>query len=418
MPSPFLNVSAPRINVTIRGQEFPILLDSGAEVSVLPVELARRFEPPLQIPTQVREFRTFGPSNVSLVGPTPLEILVSGIRVVHPFYFSHEQTQPLFGYDLMIAARLVIDIDNQQVWSRRNPAFTGITSRSFASAPDPSARVCVHFVEPCLPAVVDPAVDVTVPESSSCPSGLVESAPHSSCSVVSRQVSVVLPSPGCRASFLNPHAPSFSPRARYSVLQDAPCPRADSPPPQPSSLSVCPPVDSDDTLVKLPPPASVLSLAPPPEPPPVPPHLQELFDATVDNAKLSSSLQQDLAAMLHRNKDAFATSSTDLGFCTLLQHDINVGDARPIKQPPRRPPFAARNVNRKQQTVHVDRLSPCLAPEAEPVVQLPEEHQSAPEPTPIPSPTLSLEHQATEDASVATRTRVGRSIHRPARYLS
>ena len=75
-------------------------------------------------------------------------------------------------------------------------------------------------------------------------------------------------------------------------------------------------------------------------------------------------------------------------------------------------------VNRKQQTVHVDRLSPCLAPEAEPVVQLPEEHQSAPEPTPIPSPTLSLEHQATEDASVATRTRVGRSIHRPARYLS
>jgi len=129
MPSPFLNAPAPRINVTIRNQEFPILLDSGAEISVLPVELARYFQPPIQIPTQVREFRTYGTSSVSLVGPTPLEILVCGVRIIHLFYFIHEPTMPLLGYDLMVAARLVIDIDNQQVWSRRNPAFVGILHR-------------------------------------------------------------------------------------------------------------------------------------------------------------------------------------------------------------------------------------------------------------------------------------------------
>ena len=38
----------------------------------------------------------------------------------------------------------------------------------------------------------------------------------------------------------------------------------------------------------------------------------------------------------------FASSSSDLGFCPLVEHDIDTGDARPIKQSPRRPPLAAR----------------------------------------------------------------------------
>jgi len=73
----------------------------------------------------------------------------------------------------------------------------------------------------------------------------------------------------------------------------------------------------------------------------MPYHLQELFDETVSNAHLSESLQQNLAAVLRRNSDAFATDPVDLGFCAALQHDIDTGDAFPIKQSPRRPPFAA-----------------------------------------------------------------------------
>jgi len=37
----------------------------------------------------------------------------------------------------------------------------------------------------------------------------------------------------------------------------------------------------------------------------------------------------------------FAKDSTDLGYCDVLQHDIDTGDARPIKQSPGRPPLAA-----------------------------------------------------------------------------
>jgi len=102
-------------------------------------------------------------------------------------------------------------------------------------------------------------------------------------------------------------------------------------------------VDSDDTLVKTPPQSgSIFSIARQPKDTTVPPHLQERFDETVSHANLSESLQQSLATVLCHNSDAFATGPFDLGFCAALQHDIDTGDAFPIKQSPRRPPFAAR----------------------------------------------------------------------------
>ena len=67
----------------------------------------------------------------------------------------------------------------------------------------------------------------------------------------------------------------------------------------------------------------------------MPTHLQDLFDQTVQHASLSLSLQQDLGAVLCKNAEAFATSKPDLGYCAHLQHDVDTGDALPIKQSPR-----------------------------------------------------------------------------------
>jgi len=160
-------------------------------------------------------------------------------------------------------------------------------------------------------------------------------------SVVSRQVSVVVPPLRPCASTLNPNASLFRPRAA-SLPSDAHRPHADSST-QHRYLPVYPLVDSDDTLVKTPPQSgSIFSIARQPKDTTVPPHLQELFDETVSHAHLSESLQQSLAAVLRRNSDAFATGTLDLGFCAALQHDIDTGDAFPIMQSPRRPPFAAR----------------------------------------------------------------------------
>jgi len=48
---------------------------------------------------------------------------------------------------------------------------------------------------------------------------------------------------------------------------------------------------------------------------------------------------------MRRHADAFATGPMDLGFCDVLEHDIDTGDAEPIRQPSRRPTLSARQVD-------------------------------------------------------------------------
>jgi len=45
---------------------------------------------------------------------------------------------------------------------------------------------------------------------------------------------------------------------------------------------------------------------------------------------------RDLKDLLRSHQDTFAKASIDLGFCSILKHDIDTGDALPIKQSPRR----------------------------------------------------------------------------------
>jgi hypothetical protein len=44
--------------------------------------------------------------------------------------------------------------------------------------------------------------------------------------------------------------------------------------------------------------------------------------------------------LLVKYADLFAKSDIDFGKTHLVEHDINTGDARPIRQPPRRVPIA------------------------------------------------------------------------------
>ena len=74
----------------------------------------------------------------------------------------------------------------------------------------------------------------------------------------------------------------------------------------------------------------------------LPEHLNVLFCQTVEGADLSHDTIKELKTLLYDHKDTFASSSADLGFCDIIQHDIDTGDACPIKQSPRRPPLAAK----------------------------------------------------------------------------
>jgi len=60
----------------------------------------------------------------------------------------------------------------------------------------------------------------------------------------------------------------------------------------------------------------------------VPTHLQDLFDRSVAQGDLAPTHQSNLAALLRRHSDAFATGPMDLGYCSVLEHDIDTGDAK------------------------------------------------------------------------------------------
>jgi len=74
----------------------------------------------------------------------------------------------------------------------------------------------------------------------------------------------------------------------------------------------------------------------------VPEHLRVLFLQTVEENHLSSDVAAELKDLLIQHEQTFAKDSTDFGYCPIVEHDIDTGEARPIKQSPRRPPLAAR----------------------------------------------------------------------------
>ena len=71
----------------------------------------------------------------------------------------------------------------------------------------------------------------------------------------------------------------------------------------------------------------------------IPEHLHELYEETVAN-KSESHIKEAVTELLANFADTFSKDSTDLGLTNLGEHEIDTGDARPVRQPPRRTPLA------------------------------------------------------------------------------
>ena len=70
----------------------------------------------------------------------------------------------------------------------------------------------------------------------------------------------------------------------------------------------------------------------------LPAHVRLLYSSTIEDSDLNSDLRAEFKRLLSRHASTFASSTSDIGFCSLLQHDIDTQD---IKQSPRRPPIGA-----------------------------------------------------------------------------
>ena len=70
----------------------------------------------------------------------------------------------------------------------------------------------------------------------------------------------------------------------------------------------------------------------------IPSHLQTLYEKTAAN--IDDVYHKDVAALFNEFSDTFSRDENDLGCTNLTCHTIDTGDARPIKQAPRRTPAA------------------------------------------------------------------------------
>jgi len=74
----------------------------------------------------------------------------------------------------------------------------------------------------------------------------------------------------------------------------------------------------------------------------LPEHVHTLFTQTFEQSDFPIEAADGLK-QLFDHRDTFASSSSDLGYCAILKHDIDTGDKRPMRQSPRKPPLAARD---------------------------------------------------------------------------
>jgi len=135
---------APRVMALIDGITFPLLLDTGGEVSILPLNLFRRFNQSAEQLASSRSVSIFGNGVVQLYGP--LNTTLCGVSLTHPFYLVDDRavslSPALGGYDLMKAAHLVLDVPNGLAWSRltQSPLEPQVPCPSPSTAQLPSSE--------------------------------------------------------------------------------------------------------------------------------------------------------------------------------------------------------------------------------------------------------------------------------------
>jgi len=101
----------------------------------------------------------------------------------------------------------------------------------------------------------------------------------------------------------------------------------------------------------------------------LPSHLRDMFQRAAEGITDPAQLKQ-LAEVLMQYQDVFSRDDTDLGLTHLAEHVIETGDARPVKQPPRRIPIALAGEEKKaiDQMLKQGIIKESCSPWASPVV--------------------------------------------------
>jgi hypothetical protein len=94
---------------------------------------------------------------------------------------------------------------------------------------------------------------------------------------------------------------------------------------------------------------------------------------------LEDSQKLALRTLMCKYPQIFAQHEGDVGFTTVVEIDIDTGDSRPIRQPPRRKPPHTRQIEEEHVTSMLDHgiISPSVSPWSSPVVLVKKKDGSA-----------------------------------------
>ena len=386
-------VKSPKIPILIEGIRVPMVIDTGAEVSILPISVLRTVSPNQLLPNETREVRSLDGTLVPIKGPLQLRVQICNVTLLHSFYFIDQSQISLMGYDLISVASLVIDSEHRCVWSRMaNPCVTSDNAAPFlepefvsTNAPctlrgdappfQPSASQFRSVHESCSAITATPVTPFVFSRADTYAGPRADTSfrylPHGNGRDSSANSDLVTFT-SCESSSL------FFPSLSESVVTKAePCDIFHE---STESLFTSPALNGDvvssaDTMVKtveVPDTQMSESISATNSNQTdieLPEHINVLFLETVNECNLTSDVERDLKQLLYDHSDTFARSSTDLGFCNIIKHDIDTGDSRPIKQSPRRPPLAARDAEDEilNEMLETGVIEPSTSPWASPV---------------------------------------------------
>ena len=103
-------IRSPKIPILVDGIIIPVVVDTGAEVSMLSDEAMLKHFPEGYWAHNNQQVKSLGGSVVTIKGSIRLPVKVCSLQIMHEFYHLDGMEQSLLGFDLFQAAALVIDL--------------------------------------------------------------------------------------------------------------------------------------------------------------------------------------------------------------------------------------------------------------------------------------------------------------------
>ena len=331
------------INGTVEGQKVRFLVDTGAEVSVISHETLQR------LPTSVRQrfedskkkLITASGEEVEALGPVLCSITVQDRTVTDTIYAAPFPEAAIMGMTTLVALGCQVTVAGVDVFKA-------------------SASTAVRSL--CMPRVhrVTAASDVTIPAQSEM---LLVGQIHGQ---IKSEVTYLVEPDGseCLPPNMVVARTLVKPESGRCLVQVCNLSTSDIKLKQGSSVGTASQgfvAQSDDLSESQ----TVVDGSQP-----LPEHLQALYDETCSRENLSVKTKASLRTLLCKHSRLFAESDDDLGRTHLVQHDIQTGEAAPIRQPPRRVPEAQREVMDEEvaKMLRQGVIEPGQSPWASPVV--------------------------------------------------